>query len=179
MRPHVCDVQKHERSLKMQGDGPWQDVWEPLIDFAEKQGLASVKINVNMAWLHQSYHATWRSVRLPEKAFQNVVRIPLFAARGTGESLEYVPIGRLEVITSSTEGALDRLRDFLDHAGELQEQVENVIARLEASDLESKMNRLSNRSERELVASQSTADSQALASVVESSEAAPAADRSS
>ncbi|WP_231603728.1 MraY family glycosyltransferase [Neorhodopirellula pilleata] len=138
VRPHVCDVEKHERSLKMQGDGPWQEIWEPLIDFALKEELASVKIDVNMAWLHQSYHATWRSVRLPEKAFQNVVRIPLFASRGSGDRFERVPIGRLEVIAASTDSALERLRDFLDHAGELQTQIEGVVARLEAAAAELK-----------------------------------------
>lgn len=134
-RPHACDVKKHERAFKMQGDGPWQDVWEPLIDFAEKQELASVKIDVNMAWLHQSYHATWRSIRLPEKAFQNVVRIPLFALRVSGTEIEHVPIGRLEVIAARTDSALERLRDFLDHAAELQIQVESVVAQLEADKL--------------------------------------------
>jgi len=138
VRPHVCDVEKHERSLKMQGDGPWQEIWEPLIDFAVKEELASVKIDVNMAWLHQSYHATWRSVRLPEKAFQNVVRIPLFASRGSGEKHERVPIGRLEVVAAATGSALQRLRDFLDHAGELQVQIENVVGRLEVAQAESR-----------------------------------------
>lgn len=133
MRPALCDSEKHERSLKMQGDGPWQDVWEPLIDFAAKQDMASVKIDVNMAWLHQSYHATWRSVRLPEKAYQNVVRIPLFAQRGVGDNIEHVPIGRLEVIAGATPKALECLRDFLDHADELQIQVESVVAQLEAA----------------------------------------------
>jgi UDP-GlcNAc:undecaprenyl-phosphate GlcNAc-1-phosphate transferase len=137
MRPHLCDSEKQERALKMQGDGAWQDVWEPLIDFATKQDMASVKIDVNMAWLHQSYHATWRSVRLPEKAFQNVVRIPLFAERGTGDSLEHVPIGRLEVIAGTGSSAIECLRDFLDHAAELQVQVKTVIQKLESDKKES------------------------------------------
>lgn len=136
VRPHVCDLEKHERTLKMQGDGPWQEIWEPLIDFAVKEELASVKIDVNMAWLHQSYHATWRSVRLPEKAFQNVVRIPLFASRGSGEQTERVPIGRLEVVAEATDSALEHLRDFLDHAGELQTQIQSVVTRLEVAEAE-------------------------------------------
>jgi UDP-GlcNAc:undecaprenyl-phosphate GlcNAc-1-phosphate transferase len=131
VRPQVCEQQKHERALKMQGDGPWQDVWEPLIDFAVRQELASVKIDVNMAWLHESYHATWRSVRLPEPAFQSVVRIPLFAARVSGGQTEHVPIGRLEIIATSSADCLDRLAEFLEHAVELQVQVEQVVARIE------------------------------------------------
>ncbi|MCM2373194.1 MraY family glycosyltransferase [Aporhodopirellula aestuarii] len=132
VRPHVCDAKKHERSLKMQGDGPWQDVWEPLIDFAEKQELASVKIDVNMAWLHESYHATWRSIRLPEPALQSVVRIPLLVSRENGEEVEQVPIGRIEIIATSTSDSLSRLGDFLEHAAELQLQVEDVVDRIEA-----------------------------------------------
>ena len=132
VRPAVCTSEKQERSLKMQGDGPWQEVWEPMIEFAQKHDLASVKVDANLPWLHESYHATWRSVRLPEKAFQNVVRVPLFAWRGSDDSREHVPIGRLEVVADSSPGSLERLGDFLEHAAELQTQVESVAERLEA-----------------------------------------------
>lgn len=131
MRPAVCEQQKHERVLKLQGDGPWQDVWEPLIHFAVRQNLASVRIDVNMAWLHESYHATWRSVQLPEPAFQSVVRIPLFASRQYAGKTEQVPIGRLEIIAASNADSLSRLSDFLQHAAELQIQVTNVVKRIE------------------------------------------------
>lgn len=129
--PAVCEQQRHERVLKLQGDGPWQDVWEPLIDFAVRQNLASVRIDVNMAWLHESYHATWRSVQLPEPAFQSVVRIPLFASREYAGQTEQVPIGRLEIIAASNADSLRRLSDFLEHAAELQIQVKHVVQRIE------------------------------------------------
>lgn len=131
LRPAVCEQQKHERVLKLQGNGPWHDVWEPLIDFAVRQDLASVTISVNMAWLHENYHATWRSVQLPEPAFQSVVRIPLFAAREFSGQSERVPIGRLEIIAASNADSLNRLSDFLEHAAELQIQVEHVVKRIE------------------------------------------------
>jgi len=131
VRPQFCETEKHERALNMQGDGPWQEVWEPLIGFAAAQKLASVKIDVNMAWLHESYHASWRSVRLPEAAFQSVVRIPLLVSRQNGDETERVPIGKLEVIASSSPDSLNRLSDFLEHAAELQLQVEHVVKRIE------------------------------------------------
>ncbi|MFG0256050.1 MAG: undecaprenyl/decaprenyl-phosphate alpha-N-acetylglucosaminyl 1-phosphate transferase, partial [Rhodopirellula sp. JB053] len=131
VRPQVCEIKKQERSVKVQGDGPWQEVWEPLVDFAERQCLASVKIDVNMAWLHESYHATWRSVRLPEPAMQSLVRVPLFVTRGIGEEAERVSIGRIEIIATSSEDSLNRLGDFLEHAGELQTQVEYVVKKIE------------------------------------------------
>lgn len=126
-RPDSCDTQRLERSLNMQGDGPWQEVWEPLVEFAARQELASVKIDVNMAWLHESYHASWRSVRMPEPAFQSLVRIPLFVYREAGETRERVTIGRLEVVAPSSADSLSRLSDFLEHAAELQVQVEEVV----------------------------------------------------
>lgn len=131
LRPAVCEQQKQERVLKLQGDSPWQDVWEPLIDFAVRQNLASVRIDVNMAWLHESYHATWRSVQLPEPAFQSVIRIPLFASREYSGKSEQVPIGRLEIIAASNAESLNRLSDFLEHAAELQIQVRHVVKRIE------------------------------------------------
>ncbi|WP_184308467.1 MraY family glycosyltransferase [Aporhodopirellula rubra] len=132
VRPQVCEHKKHERALSMQGDGPWQEVWEPLIDFAEQQQLASVKIDVNMAWLHESYHATWRSIRMPEPAMQSVVRIPLLVNRGTGEQAERVPVGRIEIIATSSPDSLNRLGDFIEHANEIQIQVERVVEKVEA-----------------------------------------------
>lgn len=135
LRPAVCEQQKHERVLKLQGDGSWQDVWEPLIGFAVRQNLASVRIDVNMAWLHESYHATWRSVQLPEPAFQSVVRIALLATRDFAGKSEQVPMGRLEIIAASNADSLSRLSDFLVHVAELQIQVNQVVKRIEAFQL--------------------------------------------
>lgn len=124
-----CVGKTEDGAYNIQGNGVWDVVWEPLVEFAKKNELSSVKIDVNMAWLHEGYHASWKSVRLPEKAFQSVVRIPLFTLR-RGES-EPVPIGRVEVIAGADERMFERLGDFLSHAGELQTQVQCLIDQLD------------------------------------------------
>lgn len=128
VRPKDCETSKHLRSVQIQGDGCWEPVWEPLVEFAKRQNLAKVQIDANMAWLHEGYHATWQSVRLPEKSVQSVVRIPLFATR-PGED-ESVPIGKVEVIANSSHESLAQLSYFLEHAEELQAQVSYLVDNL-------------------------------------------------
>lgn len=131
MRPQDCDTSKHLRAVKLQGDGCWEPVWEPLVEFAKRNDFAKVRIDANMSWLQEGYHATWHSVRLPEKAMQSVVKIPLFA-ECPGMDHE-VPIGKVEVVTLSSPDCLERLGAFIDHADELQTQVKELVARLSVS----------------------------------------------
>ncbi|MCC9641431.1 undecaprenyl/decaprenyl-phosphate alpha-N-acetylglucosaminyl 1-phosphate transferase [Rhodopirellula sp. JC740] len=128
VRPQQCDSSKQLRTVKLQGEGCWEPVWEPLVEFAKAHDFAKVQIDANMAWLHEGYHATWQSVRLPEKAFQNVVRIPLYATRPGDD--EAVPIGKVEVITNSTTDSLVYLGYFLEHVEELQAQVHHLVDKL-------------------------------------------------
>jgi len=129
VRAQRCESTVQQRRIQFQGSGGWDVVWEPLVEFAKKFELAKVKIDVNMAWLHEGYHATWQSVRLPEKAFQSVVRIPLYAHRN-GEDAP-VPIGRVEIIAANCGDSHEKLAEFLVHAGELQTQVEQLVEQLD------------------------------------------------
>ena len=129
VRAQRCESTVQQRRIQFQGSGGWDVVWEPLVEFAKKFELAKVKIDVNMAWLHEGYHATWQSVRLPEKAFQSVVRIPLYAHRD-GE-LKPVPIGRVEIIAANQGHSHEQLAEFLVHASELQTQVEQLVDQLD------------------------------------------------
>ncbi len=96
-----CETEKHQRRVPLQGVGKWDTIWEPLVDFAKTHGLAKVKIDLNLAWLHEGYHANWQSVRLPEKAMQLSICVPLFTHRITdGRQMQ---IGRLELIASAND----------------------------------------------------------------------------
>jgi UDP-GlcNAc:undecaprenyl-phosphate GlcNAc-1-phosphate transferase len=138
VRPHNCESSKQLRSVQIQGQGCWEPVWEPLVEFAKRHDFAKVQIDANMAWLHEGYHATWQSVRLPEKSVQSVVRIPLFATR-PGEE-EAVPIGKVEVIANSSHESLAQLSYFLEHAEELQEQVRHLVTNLDKKTAAARLN---------------------------------------
>ena len=129
--PTSSDSEKQRRSVSLQGSGQWETIWEPLTDFAEKQGLAKVKIDLNLAWLHEGYHASWQSVRLPDKMEQCTLSLPLFARRGTDG--EHVQIGRLEVIAPAGNSSVyTRVRDLSEHLTDLGPQIDRIVMKLEA-----------------------------------------------
>jgi UDP-GlcNAc:undecaprenyl-phosphate GlcNAc-1-phosphate transferase len=122
---------KHHRRFSLQGVGRWEKVWEPLVEFAKTHELAKLKIDLNLAWIHEGYHATWQSARLPEKPLQLSMCVPLFTRRGTDQNP--VPIGRLEIIAAANDPAVyDRIADLSDRLVDLAPQIDVIVAELEA-----------------------------------------------
>lgn len=74
-----CESKTQTRFVQLQGKRQWQSAWDGLVEFAEKYELAQIKMDLNISWMHEGYHATWQSVRLPEKPDQMFLRIPLVA----------------------------------------------------------------------------------------------------
>lgn len=129
-RPHAADQWKQTRTHRLQGGGRWDQVWEPLVEFAEQHGLVSLKIDLSLPWLHEGYHATWHSVRMPERAFQSNLRVPLFAYRA-GETGE-VPIGCLEIIApAASSNGCQSVSEFIDKLADLGPQLNAIVSELE------------------------------------------------
>lgn len=130
--PNRVGHQGHQRCVNLQGNGPWDTVWEPLISFAESNDLARVHINLSMAWLHEGYHANWQNVRKSEKASLLSVCVPLFAKRGD----ESVQIGRLEVFASVEDSAAyETIANIGDQLADLDSEVNRIVAELETARL--------------------------------------------
>lgn len=123
--------EKHHRRFPLQGVGRWDKIWEPLVAFAKTHDLAKVKIDLNLAWLHEGYHATWQSVHLPEKALQLTVCVPLFTQRiADGKQVQ---IGRLEIIApANTPDVYERISDLGDKLVDLGPQIDAIVADLES-----------------------------------------------
>ncbi len=129
-RPHAAADWKQIRTHRLQGGGRWDQVWEPLVEFAQRHGLVSLKIDLSLPWLHEGYHATWHSVRMPERAFQTNLRVPLFAHRA-GESGE-VPIGCLEIIApAANSNGCESVTEFIDKLSDLGPQLDAIVSELE------------------------------------------------
>ena len=134
--PNICESEKQHRKHALQGSGSWETVWEPIVELAQSHELASIKIDLNLAWLHEGYHASWHSVRLPEKAHQLTMCVPLFTRR-TKDGSELV-IGRLELVASAKSPQIyAHIAGFIEQLSELNPQIDHVIESLEkASDSE-------------------------------------------
>lgn len=126
--PARCETEKHHRREQLQGVAQWDTIWEPLVEFAKAHNLAKVKIDLNLAWLHEGYHANWQSVRLPEKALQLSVCVPLFATRGPVQ----VQIGRLEIIAPANDPSVyQQIADFSEQLTDLGPEIDRIVGSLD------------------------------------------------
>ncbi len=130
-RAQSADTAKLHNRVPIQGTGDWDTVWAELIDFAETHELAKIRVDLNISWLQEGYHATWKSVRLPEKAFQLVVRLPLFTRRHSDD--EQASIGMLEIVAPAVDNTVyERIADVSKKLVELLPRIEAIISELEA-----------------------------------------------
>lgn len=146
---------KYQRKVQMQGDGAWETIWEPLVDFAKGHEMARIKIDLSMPWIHEGFHANWQSARMPEKASQLSICLPLFTAarvdpsKAKDENLDLadvtdqhnqVHIGRLEIIApANNSGIYDRFNDLVDHLIEMGIQIDMIVASLESQAIQRRL----------------------------------------
>ncbi len=129
--PAKYESDKHHRRVPLQGVGRWETIWEPLVEFAKTHELAGVKVDLNLAWLHEGYHATWQSIRLPEKSHQLSICVPLFTFRAADQI--QVQIGRLEIIAAANDPSVyQRIADLADKLADLGPQIDMIVAHLES-----------------------------------------------
>ena len=130
--PRKLNEEKLNRKHSLQGRGAWEKVWEPLVEFARSQEFATIKIDLNLSWLHEGYHASWQSGLKYDKPMQLMMCIPLFTER-TRDGSEMV-IGRLEInAPAASQSVYDRVSLFSDYLAELQPQIDHVIESLQTS----------------------------------------------
>jgi UDP-GlcNAc:undecaprenyl-phosphate GlcNAc-1-phosphate transferase len=54
------NTQVLQSSVHVQGNRNWQEMWKSLCDFADEHELNQLTLDLNMPWLHESFHATRR-----------------------------------------------------------------------------------------------------------------------
>ena len=134
-RSSSAETTRLHTSVPIQGSGDWEPIWSQFVDFAEQHGLAKVRIDLNIAWLQEGYHATWKSVRLPEKALQLVVRLPLFTRRHSDG--EHASIGILEIVAPAVDNTVyERIAEVSNKLVELVPQIDGIVKQLESQQSE-------------------------------------------
>ncbi|QDV67397.1 WecA-like glycosyltransferase [Rosistilla carotiformis] len=73
---HADDVVRHT-SIRLQGSRNWDVAWATLVEYAEQHDLWRIKLDLNVAWLHEGFHGEWQRSRLPERAVQWTMRFPV------------------------------------------------------------------------------------------------------
>lgn len=110
----------HNSGVALQGTREWDGVWEPLVEFADKNNLYRLKLDINMPWRHEGYHGLWTHGETPEREEQWSVRLPIICQSRN--------VGRLEVVGKS-EGTsqFEALEAFSFLISELQPEIERMV----------------------------------------------------
>ena len=82
---------------RMQGSREWEELWQTLIDFAERFDLSSVQMNLTMPMIAEEYHADWNRKQRPNEAELWHSDIPL--------KVHDVIVGRLRITGASKQGS--------------------------------------------------------------------------
>lgn len=126
--------QSRQQVVKLQGTRNWEIVWDTLVEFGEKHGLARVSLDLNMPWLHEGFHADWNRSRMPEYAERWNVRLPLVHQGRVMGRLEF--IGRHHDTESLL--VLSRLTELLESMRlDLENMMDEFVAAKGNSDQES------------------------------------------
>ncbi|MDP1564137.1 MAG: MraY family glycosyltransferase [Pirellulaceae bacterium] len=101
--------------FQLQGTRDWGQLFQVAQDFAEAHGLDRLKIDINAPWLHESYHAVWKSpsAKLTEAQDEWGAQFPLI--------IQGRVFGRVEVFSPARAAdayrCLPKLMDLLENAG--------------------------------------------------------------
>lgn len=68
-------------SIQLQGSKEWGKLWKSITDFAEAHDFIRIKLDLNLPWLHESFHADWSKPDSSENEEKWQTRLPL-AAKG-------------------------------------------------------------------------------------------------
>lgn len=117
----TADFAVRHHAVRLQGSRNWEIVWATLTEFAERQGLCRVHLDLNVPWLHEGFHATWQRSRMPDRLERWSTSLPIH----TGGRV----LGRLDVTGPVPSGrnfeALTQLANILE---DLEPQIEGLLS---------------------------------------------------
>jgi UDP-GlcNAc:undecaprenyl-phosphate GlcNAc-1-phosphate transferase len=118
----------HISGVALQGNRQWDHVWQPLVEFAEVNGLWRLRLDLNMPWLHEGYHGSWSRGEMPDSNQQWSVKLPIVCRQRV--------VGRLDLV-GKIEGnsQIESLEAFSFLIAELQPEMEKLVCSLDDSSI--------------------------------------------
>ncbi len=122
------DCEAHNSGVALQGNRQWDHVWQPLVEFAEFNGLWRLRLDLNMPWLHEGYHGSWSRGEMPDANQQWSVKLPIVCRQRV--------VGRLDLV-GKIEGTsqIESLEAFSFLIAELQPEMEKLVCSLDDSSM--------------------------------------------
>lgn len=96
-RPNFRKFRSEPSATRLQGTGQWDDLWQTLVEFADRFDLSAVQLNINLPIVHEHYHANWSRKELPDGSQLWHTDIPLIRRQQT--------VGRLRITGRCAEGS--------------------------------------------------------------------------
>ena len=114
-RPTVPGGRGHHASVRLQGQRNWELCWQVLREFAENKNLLRMTMDLNLPWIHESFHANFNSTERKKNVTSNEqwsVELPLV--------VENRVIGRINIVASVQD------TDFAEIVSELNVILESL-----------------------------------------------------
>jgi UDP-GlcNAc:undecaprenyl-phosphate GlcNAc-1-phosphate transferase len=108
-----------EQTVHLQGSRDWQLVWGAITEFAQQHQLGEVRLDLNIAWLHEGFHASWKRRDVHADAQLWNTTLPIVSGDRA--------VGRIEIIAPFCR---ESTYHVLLTVAELLESLEPSIARL-------------------------------------------------
>ncbi len=113
-----------DQAVQLQGRRQWNNLWSALCEAAAVQKLSSVKLNINIPHLHESFYASWMASDTGQADAAWRMSVPLhYAGR---------PIGRLLIAGSNGATTLADMQRMLDYLEPLESEVARVVEEVAA-----------------------------------------------
>lgn len=96
--PRRAGVRHGELQDRLEGSRQWDELWETLVDFADKFDLNSVQLVVHLPAMREAYRANWNRKRAPTETELWHSDIPLIA--------NHLAVGRLRITGSCNNGSV-------------------------------------------------------------------------
>jgi UDP-GlcNAc:undecaprenyl-phosphate GlcNAc-1-phosphate transferase len=113
------------QAIQLQGRREWNRLWTALREAAAVHGIVSLKLNINIPHLHESFFASWKSSDAgggEDSAWR--IALPLTY----GERL----IGRLLIAGRASEDHLAAMQDVLDFLEPMETELSRLVDEAEA-----------------------------------------------
>jgi UDP-GlcNAc:undecaprenyl-phosphate/decaprenyl-phosphate GlcNAc-1-phosphate transferase len=108
------------KAIRLQGSRQWETIWETLIEFADVEQLCDMHLDLNIPWLHEGFHGTWRRSQQVDRMERWSTSLPIF---GDGKIA-----GRVDVSGPADHATLAVVAKLVELLQDLTPQIEAILA---------------------------------------------------
>jgi UDP-GlcNAc:undecaprenyl-phosphate/decaprenyl-phosphate GlcNAc-1-phosphate transferase len=120
-RAHPDKTIPRMRAIQLQGSREWDKVWETMIEFAEREQLCQLQMDLHVPWLEEGFHGSWHRSKLPDRQQRWSVSLPIFAGERIAGSVHLCGPADKDTMLIS----LNRLTELIEDVGP---QIEFVMS---------------------------------------------------